>query len=61
MEYLLKHQFDLGNSNLVELSDQVVPIRWSKDNSVFNRHDCVTLEMPQGGKRVYRVIRGVSV
>jgi hypothetical protein len=61
MEYSLKHQFDFGNSNLVELSDQVVRIRWSKDNSVFNRYDCVTLKMPKGGKKVYRLIRGASV
>jgi hypothetical protein len=61
MEYSLKHQFDLGNSDLVELTDQIVRIRWSKDNSVFNRYDCVTLKIPRGSKKVYRLIRGASV
>jgi hypothetical protein len=61
MEYSLKHQFDLGNSDLVELTDQIVRIRWSKDNSVFNRYDCVTLRIPRGSKKVYRLIRGASV
>lgn len=61
MEYSLKHQFDLAKSEIVELSDQIVRIRWSKDNLVFNRYDCVTLKIPGGGKKVYRSIRGASV
>jgi hypothetical protein len=61
MEYSLKHQFDLGNSDLAEISDQILRISWSKDNSVFNRYDCVTLKISRGIKKVYQLIRGLSV
>ena len=61
MEYSLKHQFNLGNSDLVEISDQIVRIRWSKENSVFNRYGCVTIKIPGRSKKVYRLIRGASV
>ena len=61
MEYSLKHQFNLGKSDFVEISDQIVRISWSKDNSVFNRYDCVTIKIPGESKRVYRLIRGASV
>lgn len=61
MQYSLKHQFDLGNSDVVEVSDQIVRIRWSNENSVFNRYDCVTINIHGGSKKVYRLIRGASV
>jgi len=61
MQYSLKHQFELENSDLVEISDQIVRIRWSYDNSIFSRYDSVTIKIPGSRKKVYRLIRGASV
>ena len=59
-EYILTHEFNCPIDDSKELGDEVVRIRWSKDNSMYTRNSFVTLTIVGGSKKIYRILKGVS-
>jgi hypothetical protein len=59
-EYILTHEFNCPIDDSKELGDEVVRIRWSKDNSMYTRNSFVTITIVGGSKKIYRILKGVS-
>ena len=60
MEFKLKHPYQLDPVNGVEIEDEVVRARWSKDNKSFSRNTFVTIRVKGGKNRIYRILKGAS-
>jgi hypothetical protein len=60
MEFKLKHPYQLDPINGVEIEDDIVRIRWSKNNKSFSRNTFVTIRVKGDKKKVYRILKGAS-
>lgn len=60
MEFKLKHPYQLDPIDGVEIEDDIVRIRWSKNNKSFNRNTFVTIRVKGDKKKVYRILKGAS-
>ena len=60
MEFKLKHPYQLDPVNGVEIEDDIVRLRWSKNNNIFSRNTFVTIRVKEGKKKVYRILKGAS-
>ena len=60
MEFKLKHPYQLDPVNGVEIEDDIVRLRWSKNNKTFSRNTFVTIRVKGGNKKVYRILKGAS-
>ena len=60
MEFKLKHPYQLDQVNGVEIEDEVVRVRWSKDNKSFSRNTFVTIRVKGNKYSIYRILKGAS-
>jgi len=60
MEYILKHPYQLNPLAGVEIEDEVVRVRWSKDNKSFSRNTFVTISVKGCKRKIYRILKGAS-
>ena len=60
MEFKLKHPYQLDPVNGVEIEDDIVRLRWSKNSKTFSRNTFVTIRVKGGNKKVYRILKGAS-
>ena len=60
MEFKLKHPYQLDPVNGVEIEDDIVRLRWSKNNKTFSRNTFVTIRVKGRNKKVYRILKGAS-
>lgn len=60
MEFKLKHPYQLNPVNGVEIEDDIVRLRWSKNSKTFSRNTFVTIRVKGGNKKVYRILKGAS-
>ena len=60
MDFKLKHPYQLDQVNGVYIEDDIVRIRWSKNNKIFSRNTFVTVGVKGDKKKVYRILKGAS-
>lgn len=60
MEFKLKHPYQLDPVNGVEIEDDIVRLRWSKNNKTFSRNTFITIKVKGDRKKVYRIMKGAS-
>lgn len=60
MKFILKHPYQLDPVNGVEIEDDIIRLRWSKDNKVFSRNAFVTINVKGCKEKVYRILKGAS-
>ncbi len=60
MEFKIKHPYQIDPVNGVEIEDDIVRLRWSKNNKSFSRNTFVTIRVKGNKKKVYRILKGAS-
>ena len=60
MDFKLKHPYQIDPENGVEIEDDIVRLRWSKNNKSFSRNTFVTIRVKGNKKKVYRILKGAS-
>lgn len=60
MEFKLKHPYQIDPVNGVEIEDDIVRLRWSKNNKSFSRNTFVTIRVKGNKNKVYRILKGAS-
>jgi len=60
MEFKLKHPYQLDQVKGVDIEDDIIRLRWSKNNKTFSRNTFVTIRVKGGNKKVYRILKGAS-
>jgi hypothetical protein len=60
MEFKLVHEFQIDLFNQIDLEEEIVRIRWSKENSIFTRDTFVTINVLGTNNKVYRLLRGAT-
>lgn len=60
MEFKLKHPYQIDPVNGVEIEDDIVRLRWSKNNKTFSRNTFLTIRVKGNKKKVYRILKGAS-
>lgn len=60
MEFKIKHPYQIDPVNGVEIEDDIVRLRWSKNNKSFSRNSFVTIRVKGNKKKVYRILKGAS-
>jgi hypothetical protein len=60
MEFKIKHPYQLDQVNGVYIEDDIVRVRWSKNNKIFSRNTFVTVGVKGDKKKVYRILKGAS-
>lgn len=60
MEFKLKHPYQIDPVNGVEIEDDIVRLRWSKNNKSFSRNTFVTIRVKGNKNKVYRILKGAT-
>lgn len=60
MEFKLVHEYQIDPLSQINLEEEIVRIRWSKENSIFTRDTFITINLLGTKNKVYRLIRGAT-